>query len=157
MVTKLKNSKCDKTQLATKLKLWQNSNCDKTQVVTSLKLWEKNQKLKCDKTWIVTKLENLNYDNSKTNVTKLQKLKLGQNLEYDKSQFMKTKKTLKESFSKNILTPWQLMRCSLGSVLRFSRCFGVRWGSVIHFWICLREKGVIDKKCIYVYYSLIFW
>ena len=30
---------------------------------------------------------------------------------------------LKGSFSKNILTPWQPRRCSLGSVLRFSRCF----------------------------------
>ena len=45
------------------------------------------------------------------------KLKLWQNLKYEKSQFM-NKKTLKWSFSRNILTPWQPMRCSLGSVLR---------------------------------------
>ena len=32
------------------------------------------------------------------------KLKLGHNLKYDKSQFMKTKKTLKWSFSRNIST-----------------------------------------------------
>ena len=36
------------------------------------------------------------------------------------------------SLSKNILTPRQLMRCSLGSVLRFSRCF----------------VGFITKKCV---------
>ena len=107
MVTKLKNSKCDKTQLVTKLKLWQNSNSDKTQIVTSLKLWVKNQKLKCDKTWIVTKLENSNYDNSKTKiVTKIHKLKLGQDLEYDKSQFMKTKKKLQKSLL--VRTYWHL-------------------------------------------------
>ena len=33
------------------------------------------------------------------------------------------KKTLKGSFSKIILTPWQPMKCSLGSVLRFLGCF----------------------------------
>ena len=44
-------------------------------------------------------------------------------MNFDKSQFMRRKKTLKRSFSKNILTPWQQMRCSLGSVLQFSRCF----------------------------------
>ena len=50
-----KNSKYDKTQLVTKLKLWQNStcdkgqivtysSCDKTQIVTKLKLWKKTKK-----------------------------------------------------------------------------------------------------------------
>ena len=43
------NSNCDKTQIATKLKLEQNSKCDKTQIVT---------KLKKIKLW-----PNLNYDN----------------------------------------------------------------------------------------------
>ena len=67
--------------------------------------------------------------NSKTkNVTKLKfwqnlrtqivtKLKILQNL------IKKEKKTLKWSFSKNSLTPWQPMRCSLGSVLQFSHCY----------------------------------
>ena len=41
IVTKLKNSNCDKTQILTKLK---NSNCDKTQIVTKL------INLNCDKT-----------------------------------------------------------------------------------------------------------
>ena len=59
-MTKLKKVNCDKTQLTTKLNLWQNSI----------------------------------YDN-----------------------------TLKESFSKNYLIPWQQMRCSLGSLLRFLQCF----------------------------------
>ena len=62
--------------------------------------------MKYDKTRIVTQLENSNYDNSKTQiVTKLKKkLKLRQNLKYDKYQFMKTNK-FKGSFRKNILTP----------------------------------------------------
>ena len=111
IVIKFKNSKCDKTQLVTKLKLGQNSNCDrqnsscdKTQIVTKLKFWEKSktqiwQNSDCDKTWelklwqnsqtqIVTKLKNWNWD-----------------MKYDKSQFMKIKQTLKCSFSRNILTP----------------------------------------------------
>ena len=73
----------------TKLKLWQKSNWDKSQVVTILKLGQKSsfeEKLKiktqCDETQIVTKPENLNYE-------KTQKLKLWQNLKYDKSKFMK--------------------------------------------------------------------
>ena len=63
IVTKIKNSNCDKTQ---KLKLWTNS---KTQIVTKLKKKETN----CDKTqklklWqdpyqIKTKLKNSNCDN----------------------------------------------------------------------------------------------
>ena len=93
-MTKLKNSKCDKTQLVTKLKLrqnwncdktqieklklWQNSNCDKTQIGTKLKLW---QNWNCDKTQIVReKIKNLNvtkptlWQNSRTQiVTKLKK------------------------------------------------------------------------------------
>ena len=52
------------------------------------------------------------------------------NLDFDKTQKLKCdnlwRKNFKRSFSKNILTPWQPMRCSLGSVLQFSRstrCF----------------------------------
>ena len=37
------------------------------------------------------------------------------------------KTNLKGSFSKNILTTWQQIRCSLGSVLRFSQCLMVDW------------------------------
>ena len=114
-MTKLKNSNydqtknCDKTQIVTKFKFWQDSNCDKTQKlkIWQLTLWQLNNS-NCDKT------QNSNRD-------KNQELKLWQNLNYDKSQFMK-KKNWKGSFSKNILTPWQQMKCSLGSALRFSRC-----------------------------------
>ena len=90
IVKKLNNSNCDKTlktQVVTKLKLWQNPNWDKTQVLH-----------------IVIKL---NY----SNCDKTQKLKFGQNLNYHKSQFL-TKSTYNGSFSKNILKPWQKMRYS---------------------------------------------
>ena len=50
----LKKSKCDKTQLVTKLNMWQNSTCDKTPILTKLKLWQNSS---CDKTQIVTKLK----------------------------------------------------------------------------------------------------
>ena len=40
-MTKLRNSHGEKkTQVVTKLILWQNSNCYQTQVVTKLKLWQ---------------------------------------------------------------------------------------------------------------------
>ena len=144
-MTKLKNSNGDKTKklklwqnsktqnvknlIVTKLKFWQNSNCDKTLNVTRLKMWQTQFVTKL-KTQILIKLKNSKCD-------KTQKLKVWQNwktqlvtkLKYDKSQFM-TKNTLKESFSKNILTPWQPMRCSLGSFLRFSRYFGWK----VSFW-----------------------
>ena len=136
-MTKLKlwlKSICNKTQIVTKLKLWQKSNCDKTQNVTTLKLWQnfKTQivtKLKqsnCDKNLIVIKLKM----SRNSNCDKTQKLKLWQNLKYDKSQFIMKKKYLTGSFSKNILTPWQPMICSLGSVLQFSQCFD--FGEVKH-------------------------
>ena len=67
-----------------------NLNCDKTQIGTKFKLWQNSN---CHKT---------------------QTLKLSQNLNYDESQFVK-KKTLKGYFSKNILTTWQPMKCSLGT------------------------------------------
>ena len=92
------NLNCDKTQ---KLKLWQNLNYDKAQIVTNLKFWqnskceeEKNSiKSKFDKIQIVTKLENSNYDNSKSQlVTKLKKSNCEKKiLKYDKSQFLKKK------------------------------------------------------------------
>ena len=115
IVIKLKNSNGDKTQKiklwqnsktqnVTKLNLWQNSTCDKTQIVTKFKLCQASncekkiktqmwQNLDCDKTWEL-KLWQL-----KTQiVTKLEKLKLGQDFEYDKSQFIKTKKTFIKVF-----------------------------------------------------------
>ena len=46
---------------------------------------------------------------------KKKQVKLWQSLKYDQSQFLKNK-TLKGAFSKNILTPWQPIKCSLGSV-----------------------------------------
>ena len=107
MVTKLENSKCDKTQLVTKfkfktkhnlwktqiekkkLKLWQNSSCDKTQIVTKFKFktklnlwkywnWRKNSS--CDKTQIVTKFK-LWEKKSRT--------QLWQNSDFDKNQELK--------------------------------------------------------------------
>ena len=141
LVTKLKlrhNSNCDKTQIVTKLRLLQNSNCDKTQIGTKLKWWQNSNmdntqivrekfKNSCNKTQIVTKLDNSNYDNT-------QKLKMWQNLKIEiwtkpkiwQISIYEDKKTLKGSFNKNILTRWQPMRVSLGSVLRFSRCFLVK-------------------------------
>ena len=86
--------KCDKTKIVTKiklgpnykLKLWQNS---KTQFVTKLKnsICDKTQKLKS------------------SNVTKLQFMA---NLNLWQKNYSKW------SFSRNIFTPWQPMRCSLG-------------------------------------------
>ena len=65
-MTKLNNSKCDKTQIVTKLK---NTNYEKnsiTQIVTKLKLWQNSKNLfviklftNCDKTWIYEKKTNL--------------------------------------------------------------------------------------------------
>ena len=139
IVMKLKNSNgeetknliCEETQ---KLKLWQdsnsngyhtqklklgqnskNSNCDKTQIVTKLKLWQNSN---CDNIKIVTKLEN-------TNCNKTRKLELWHNLEVWKVSIKKKK--FKGSLNKKILTPSQPMRCSLGSVLRFSQCFFINW------------------------------
>ena len=97
-----------------------NINCDKTLIVIKLKWWQNS---KCDKTQNVTKLKNSNCDKTKkSNCDKTQKLKLCPNNNYDISQFL-TKDILEWSVSKNILTPWQAMRCSLGSFLRFSQCF----------------------------------
>ena len=115
-MTILKNSNCDPTPIVTKLKLWQNSNCDKKQIVTNSN---------CDKSQIVTTLQlwqNSNWGRKNSKTQYVTQLTLWQNLKYDKCQFKK-KLNLKGSFSKNILTPWQLSRCSLGSVLRFPHCF----------------------------------
>ena len=75
-----KNFSWEKTQIVAKLKLGQKSSCVKTQIVTKIKLRRKTKKkTQCDKTQMVTKLESSNYD-------KTQKLKLWQNLKYDKSK-----------------------------------------------------------------------
>ena len=100
----------------------------------------------------MSKLKNSNWD-------KTQKLKLWQNskteivtnLNYQKSQFEK-KKTLKVSFSKNILTHWQPMRCSVGSVLQFLRCFN----GLDSIWIFKDWSlviGWLPKTGIYVFES----
>ena len=76
----------------------------------------------------MTRLKNSNCDKTikkNSNCDKTQTLKLWQNLNYDKSQFMRRTK-LNWSFSKNILTPWQLLRCSLGSVLQFFKFFFIQ-------------------------------
>ena len=68
IVTKLKlwqNSICDKTQIVTKTHIvtkLSNSSCDKTPIMTKLKLWEKKKKSKCYNTQIMKKLANSNYD-----------------------------------------------------------------------------------------------
>ena len=118
---KLKKSICDETQ---KLKFWQNS---KTQTVTKLKNsnCEKTQKLKLGQnllTQIVAKLKNSNCDQTKnSNCDKTQKLKWRVNLNYDNSWFLNKKLT----FSRNILTPWQPMRCFLGRVLHYCNVFHI--------------------------------
>ena len=160
----LKNSICDtnrklklwqdsKTQIVTKLKMWQNSSCDKAQIETKLKLWQNynyEKNYKCDKTKIVTKLINSNYDKTpKLKLWQNSKLKLWQNLKYDKSQVMKIKKTLLGSFSKNILTPWQPMRCSLGSVFRFSQCLYERCPWVKPFIYEPRESPTSIRLFVY--------
>ena len=130
---KLENSKCDKTQLVTKLKLWQNSNCDKTQVVTKLKWWPNSNCEKKIKNLNVTKLRL--WQNLRTQIMTTLKLNLWQNLKTEigtkleiwQILIYEDKKNLKWCFSRSILTPWQPMRCSLGSVLRFSRCFLTTW------------------------------
>ena len=90
IVTKLKNSNCDKTQIVTKLKLWQNSNCDTTLFVRErekIKNMTKPQLWQNSRTPIKTKIKKSNYD-------KTEKLKLWQNLKYDKSKNIWIKKTL---------------------------------------------------------------
>ena len=133
--------KSQKLKLWQKVELWQNLSCDKTQMVTTqivikVKFGQNceektKKKTLCDKTQIVTKLKNSNYHKTK-------KLKMWQNSRTQIMTRLKTqnvtkleiwhlklwiKKNFKRAFIKNILTPGQPMRCSLGSVLRFSQCF----------------------------------
>ena len=108
---------------------------------------------KCDQTQIGTKLENSSSDETF--------LKLWQILNYDESQFRRRKTNLKESFSKNILTPWQPMLCSVGSVLRFSRCFGDNYGSFIFFASEIKiwkyeEKKYLNSLGKLIYISWVF-
>ena len=126
-MTKLKNANGGKTKKNSngaktpKLKLWKNS---KTQIVTKPKksYWGKTKK-----NLIVTEL----YLRQSSNCVKTKNLncdKTKKDYNCDKTWIMTNlylwiiKKTLRGSFSKNILTPWQPMRCSLGSVLQFLRC-----------------------------------
>ena len=91
-----------KTRIVTKLK---NSNCKQTQ---KLKFWQNS------KTQIVTKLKNSNCD-------KTQKLKLWQNTTTPIA--LKIQKSISERkiyyFCNNNSTPQQLIKCSLGSHLRY--------------------------------------
>ena len=89
------NSYCDTTQ---------NSNCDNSNS-------NKTQKLKKQpnsKTWIVMKPKNWNSERKKS-----------------KTQVLTNKILTKliQSFGKNSLTPQQLMRCTLGSVLQSCNVF----------------------------------
>ena len=63
-------------------------------------------------------------------VTKLKKNQIPQNfsqnvtkLELWQISIYEKKPNFKQSFRKNILTPWQPMSCSLGSALQFLQCF----------------------------------
>ena len=113
-MTKLKNSNCDKTK---------KNNRDKTQSMKNSNSEIKTQNLKM---W-----QNYNFDKTKnSNCDKTQKLKMSQNFfkKCDKTWIMTNinlcnRKTLIGSFSKNVLTPLQPMRCSLGRVLWFLQCF----------------------------------
>ena len=113
-----------------KLNFDKNSNCDKTQ---NIKMW-KNLKTQIvrKKTLIVKKLNYSMWPNS--NCEKTQKLKLWQNLKYDQSQFITRKTNL------NILTPWQPIQCSLGSVLQFLVSFQV-WLQEISQISSFQNKG----------------
>ena len=94
---KLKDPNCDETE---NLKLWCNSKRQrnsKTPIVTKLKnsnyyktqIVTKFKNSKYDKTQIVTKFKNLKFDKTQIKT----KLKLWQNLNYDNSSFMSSKKT----------------------------------------------------------------
>ena len=78
-MTKLKNSKCDKTQIVTKIILKKNLKGDKTQIVTKLKH------------------SNLDKTKKKTQIVTNSKILIMTNLNYEKSQFMREKK-IKEGF-----------------------------------------------------------
>ena len=86
-----------KIQIGTKLRLWQNSQ---TQSVTQLKLWQKSKPRfwQNSKTQIWINLKNCNCDKTWT----LKNMNLW--------------RFVKGSFSRIILTPWQPMRRTLGSV-----------------------------------------
>ena len=85
-VMKFKKSYCDETQ---KLKFWQNLKLklcpnSKTQILTKLKFWQNSN---CEK-----KINNSKCEGKKLKLGQNSKLKLWQNLNYDKSQFMRRKK-----------------------------------------------------------------
>ena len=112
------------TQIVTKLELelWQNlkpiilqnwkiSNWynSKSQIVTKPKLWESS------KTQIVTKHKNSNCDKTQnSNSDKTLNLKSWQ---------LNSWQNFKKSFSKNNLTPWQRIKCTLETVLRSRNVF----------------------------------
>ena len=142
---KLKNSNGDKKN--------NNDKTKKTQIVIKTQkpnFWHNLSQIE-------PKLKNSNCDNSKMTT---QELKLWQNskteiatkLELGQSQLEKNK-TLKVSFSKNILTPWQPMGCSLGSVLRFLQFF--LWTVITLGYFCSRcffnnwaIRYVLKKKLV---------
>ena len=118
-MTKMTILNCDKTQIATKLKIsmklinWKSHKTKKTDIVIQLKNsnFENTQKLKlCQnlKTQILTKLKHTNCDNT---------------------QFQKFTKL----FGKNNLTPWQTMRCTLGSLLQSCDVFFLYYYTMIFF------------------------
>ena len=123
LMWQLNNSNCNysktKTVTTQKVKLWQNSEI---QIVISqkLKLGQNsktgnmtNQKLKL---WINPINPNFE-DTQKLKFWKTkQKLKLWQNTKLKFWQ-LNSWQNFKKSFGKNNLTSWQLIRCTLGSVL----------------------------------------
>ena len=140
IVTKLKlwqNSNCDTTKNMTKILLWPKKK-KKTQIVTKLKnsIGGKTQDSNCDKTWIMANL-NLWQKNPAYGAKSLSgPMRIVNRRTYGHTAHKRTNRliesgpeggcfenTLKGSCSKNILTPWQPMRCSLGNFAGFSLCF----------------------------------
>ena len=110
----LQNSNCkEKTQSLTNLKnlivtKLKNSNCNNTQFVTKLQTHIAT-KLPTQRTYIATKLRNLRFD-------KIQQLKIMTNPKISISDTSNSNQNFKLYFSKNNVTPQQLMRCTLDSV-----------------------------------------
>ena len=154
-----KNSNCDATQIVMKFK---NSNGEwtqnwETQILTNLKMCRKKLKMwpnsNCGRT------QNSNYD-------KTQKLKLWQNTETQIVTQLEIwlisgyeEKNFKGSFSKNILTPSQVMRCSLGSVLQFLRCClkNKKKTCFCYTMLCSNSRSLYARKSSSEFYQSVSW
>ena len=72
---------------------------------------------------------------------------------YDTNLNLWRKQLKKGSFSNTILTPWQPMRSSLGSVLRFSRCFYCKTHK--KFWIAQKCLFLSDQHIVSGHHGLV--